>query len=400
MQKTSTDMDDELSIEINQTKKWYTDIKKSLIGFFFAFLASLSANSSNVVVKKTVIFNAFENSAMRFVAVLIVYTLIAKYNKMDLLGEKKDRTLLLLRAVCGITVLFLNLSLKLIDPSDMVSLFSMNILFIALLSKLILKEKFMFVHLLSLVLMMCGVVLITQPDFLMHRHMLNAQFNMTEHLNNTVDLKIAEHLNITSNVTGIFTSSFLKNHVSTLGYVMAICAAISYSFITILTKKLNERNIHFSIIGIFAGIVNLPFLIILSAIAIALGFGNRDFSSYDKLELIVDAGYSITYACLSMLALIFWITSLKYEDASKIAMFRTIDILLTFLLQYFILGIESNFMSIIGSICITSGTLLIMSFKLIDKKVNNTELEDDKVQLHMKDPKATNCFNKLLFAKF
>ena len=91
------------------------------------------------------------------------------------------------------------------------------------------------------------------------------------------------------------------------------------------------------------------------------------------------------------MAQLIWIISNKYEDASKISMYRTTDLLFTFLFQYFFLGIESNELSILGSIFIASGVLVITLMKIIEKRSN--EKMDNGVS-------KSNCFKKLITYKF
>ena len=87
------------------------------------------------------------------------------------------------------------------------------------------------------------------------------------------------------------------------------------------------------------------------------------------------------------MSLICLIKATEYEDPTKVAMFRTTDLLFSFILQYFFLGIESNVFNIIGSTAITVGVLMIMGFKLIEKNYDHTKANG-------------NSFLRIIFYKF
>lgn len=111
---------------------------------------------------------------------------------------------------------------------------------------------------------------------------------------------------------------------------------------------------------------------------------------------------------------------MKFEDATKIAMYRTTDLLLTFIFQRLFLNIESNLFSILGAVFIAIGMCTVISFKLIDnneksklkklKRSNEQELEvcptREKTKLDSivdDDDELTRnygCFKKFIFFKF
>ena len=60
--------------------------------------------------------------------------------------------------------------------------------------------------------------------------------------------------------------------------------------------------------------------------------------------------------------------AVQVEDASRVSILKSTDLLFIFLLQYFILGIHSNLSNTLGAILIFLGALLVMIYKIIDKK--------------------------------
>lgn len=111
---------------------------------------------------------------------------------------------------------------------------------------------------------------------------------------------------------------------------------------------------------------------------------------------------------------------MKFEDATKIAMYRTTDLLFAFIFQRIFLHIESNLFSILGAIFIAIGMFTVIGFKFLDKneksklkkkqlKLNGQELavrgedDGDRAKLDVDDDELTRnygCFKKFIFYKF
>ena len=54
-------------------------------------------------------------------------------------------------------------------------------------------------------------------------------------------------------------------------------------------------------------------------------------------------------------------------------MYKNIELIITFVLQFFILDIQPNLFNIIGSVAIAVGVLMIMGFRLIEKETNDVK---------------------------
>lgn len=147
-----------------------TPKKKPVIGFLFAMLSSIMNVTANLLLKKTMFFNEFDNSTIRYVVQLALLFIIAKATHHSTLGKRSDLKLLVFRgSISAVGLVSLYTSIKLIDPSDAISLFSCNVIFVAILSRIFLKEKFTVMHLMALIFVVCGVFLITQPSFLVSK---------------------------------------------------------------------------------------------------------------------------------------------------------------------------------------------------------------------------------------
>lgn len=60
--------------------------------------------------------------------------------------------------------------------------------------------------------------------------------------------------------------------------------------------------------------------------------------------------------------------ALRYEDATKIAITRTTDVLFSCILQYFLLDILIDAISALGALAIMVGSFSILLFKLLETK--------------------------------
>lgn len=54
-------------------------------------------------------------------------------------------------------------------------------------------------------------------------------------------------------------------------------------------------------------------------------------------------------------------------------MYKNIELLITFVLQFFILDIKPNMFNVVGSAAIALGVMIIMGFRLIEEKFNQAK---------------------------
>ena len=142
-------------------------IVKSLYGAFFSLISIILNVLCQVLVRKTTFFSAYETALIRFILQSIVLFGIAKYKGLALFGSKKCRPFLFTRGIIGTFGMSAHYtSLKLIDPSDTISLFSCHVIFVVILARIFLKEKIKASHNLAAVIVILGVIFIAQPSFL------------------------------------------------------------------------------------------------------------------------------------------------------------------------------------------------------------------------------------------
>ncbi len=153
-----------------------------------------------------------------------------------------------------------------------------------------------------------------------------------------------------------------------LGLVSALCMSICQVSI----RKLLLFKIHFSIITIYPALIGLPFSILISLI---LNFTQKyRINTNNTTELYKQLMFSSISGLCGTCALIFLNLALKNEDATKIGMIKTIGVLFSFILQYFLLNIYIDYIGLIGAICLLSGSVSIMIFKLNQTKLTNSKL--------------------------
>lgn len=362
-------------------------------GFIFVMISAGFNTFQNYFMRKAYFFNGSEQTVFRYLFQLVLMIIMARYYKLNLLGPKGIRIQLVVRGILGASgLLLLNISIKLIDPSDSIALFFSNVIIISILARFIFKEKFTIAHIIALIAMVFGILLISQPSFL--------KPNSNQIFNETFDNISAKNK---------FKSSQTSSFLYIFGVVSAIAAAFFASGVAIMLKKLTNLKIHHSIIILFAAYVGLPFSL---AVSVGLILTGNETKQDIHLNDYYFLGVQTLFACLSALMGCAHQLSInlayKYEDASKISIYRTCDLIFTFLMQYFFLNITSNLFSIIGSVLIVFGNLLVLGFKMIDSKPSTdkevTSPESDRFVNKPLDDESKSSFlnslKRIVFIKF
>lgn len=111
----------------------------------------------------------------------------------------------------------------------------------------------------------------------------------------------------------------------------------------------------------------LPVSILISSLLIALKLSHKDLEK-ERKDLPMDIFYSVCASCLSVVGQIFLNIALRYEDATKIAITKTIDVFFSFILQYILLNIDIDLLGLLGACSILTGTFFVLIFKLLETK--------------------------------
>jgi len=110
----------------------------------------------------------------------------------------------------------------------------------------------------------------------------------------------------------------------------------------------------------------------------------------DIFNSIFSAGISLTGQISLTLAFI-------YEDATKLAVLKTTDVLFACLLQYILLGVVIDYLAVIGSCSILMSTFTILSFRFFQERYESYKVAEaiDSVN---GSPKKSCCLD-FIFVK-
>ena len=364
-------------IEIQKPKK---KIFSNYYGLFFGVLSALCLSVSNVLIKKANFFNGSDTTAFRYTIQLILMLLIALITKQNLLGPKEMRKILFLRGFIGtISVLCLHVSVKFINPSDTTSLFNLSIVFVPIIARFYIKEKFSIMHLIALVISILGVLFIAQPAFLFQQ---NSQLIISN--------------NYTNNLTNITTSALNASFNKIFGISIGLLSAFLSAVVAVLLKKLTIKKVHYSVTIIYASYVGIPVSILISLIMYLTSSQKHNMELVqDMPSVLYQIGFGSISGLFAVVSIIFKISALKYDDTSKVAIICSTDLLFSFLFQYLLLNITVNLFSIVGACLIFFATFFIFTFQILEKFIFNKNKAEKS-----NDENETCSFKKCLFLKF
>ena len=157
-------------------------------------------------------------------------------------------------------------------------------------------------------------------------------------------------------------------------------------------------NTHFSIINSYASYFGIPITMLLIGAITATGQNTTDYSQLGTSPFYWGLFFSVLSAMLDICSQIIWIISVKFDDVSKIAMYRASDLLFTFIVQYFLLDhISSNALKYVGAVLITCSMVLIMGFKVVDVGRQRRREQDEGLGLTVNGKES--CFERFIFFK-
>ena len=355
-------------------------------GIIYAIGAAFLIALTNILVRKNKLFTGNENALVRYIMQLTIMLPLAIAKKQNIFGEKEQRLMLSLRGIFAcIGLIAFYSSVSLINPSDATALFNCCILFVVFASRFILKEKLTLVHLIALFITFTGILLITQPQVLFPKqHTLK---NQTIE-NSTVSIK-----------------NFSMNHYEMLGVALALSSSLAFSFVSVILKQLANKKAHISIVLIYASYYGIPCSILTSYVMILTGVEERkSFSTLmtETNNLKPDVYLVLLTGLISVLSQILINLALQLEEASKIAILKSTDLIFTFFLQHIILNIHPNIFSSIGASMIFVGAVIVLIYKIIDKRhTKKLKLASSKYVNSVNDDSSfKECFSKIIFYKF
>jgi drug/metabolite transporter (DMT)-like permease len=361
--------------------------------------------------KRSKTFSPSDHSGIRYIITLIVMILILRYKKLKLLGPKKEFRLLFIRGLVGsIALICFYFSIMLLNPSDSVTLVHSSLIITAVCSRIFFKEKLTIAHIIAILLTVNGIIFISKPSFLFPV----VKIIVIDQENATLSMPINQ--TTTSLIDDSFTET-IKSLKPLFGVLFAMGSACGTSAVFFTLKKLTSKKVHWASTTIYVCWTGIPFSMILSAFLIFYGHYHKDIKS--ELNMLpMDLFYSCFGACMSIIGQIFLNIAFRYEEPTKIAITKTVDVFFSCVLQYFLLNVTLDMYGLVGSCSILIGTFLVLLFKLLENKyisyknakliedekllsngqnVNQTNVDNEKNEKH---PTKDNICLKLVFIKF
>lgn len=359
-------------------------------GYIYGIVSALIFVLSQVIMRRSIWLSGPDHVLIRLVLAFSIFYTYLKYNGLDVLGPKKQFKLLVFRGFLGthfpnildnltakltcfhfpfkgcIAIATVYCAILFVDPSDVVSLTHTSLIMTAILGKIFLKEKLTIAHFIGILLTAAGVIFITQPPFIF-THKASASQNA---LNNMTCTHMAnESINNVSSCNGTVQELNGRKSGGTtqFGILLTLFAALLVSFTYLVIKKLTMRKVHWATNNIYVSLVGLPICVLASLLFVKFGLAHQNFAQ-EKKSLPMDLFYSILAGLLANVAQIFLNLALQYEDTTKIAITKTTDVFIAFVLQFLLLDIRPDSMSIVGAFFIILATFFILAFKILSVK--------------------------------
>ncbi|XP_051530951.1 solute carrier family 35 member G1-like [Myxocyprinus asiaticus] len=283
------------------------------LGLLYSLLASVFFSVAALLVKKIEGMHAIEISAIRcFFQMLFVMPPMIYY-KTGFLGPRGMRIYLFLRGLLGsnamILLYYAVLQMPLADAT--VIMFS-NPVFTALLAWIFLKEKCTIWDVVFTAFTLTGVILIARPPFLFGGEVPGIEGDYTNHIRGTA---------------AAFT-----------GAVGAACTMV-------ILRKIG-KSVHYYLSVWYYAVLGLIECIIVLFI---LDEWTIPSCGWDRWTLMA-------IGLLGIAGQTFLIKALQIEKAGPVALMRTMDVVLAFILQFLFLNRKPTWWSLGGALCVISST--------------------------------------------
>ncbi len=276
------------------------------------------------------------------------------------------------------------------SPSDVVTIIHTSIVITALLSRIIFKEKLTMAHLVAVILSFIGVTLISKPAFLFPKKSLVTATQAQQVNQNCTDPILANNytlsdeclqyfVNVSMNASAVAPGTSIKVY---LGVALSFFSATAISCVFCLIKKLNNSKVHWATSSIYVCWFGIPFAATICAVLVKLRVSHTNFAQENR-DLPMDVFYSVLSACVSLAGQIMLNISLQYEEATKIAIAKTVDVLFSAVLQYFLLDISMDLLNMLGAGSILLGTSFVLIFRIFENRYEAAKLAKEERDKNM-----------------
>lgn len=338
-----------------------------LKGYLYGLVFTIFSCTYGIFIKLAPSYNTFNHAFIRYIVGLAIISYFLYKKRINIWGQRSSRLLLVSRGIVGsFTVIFGLMALKYLDVSDFETLLKSSILITGLMGRVCLKEKFTISHIFSFFLTSIGVLFILRPTFLFQ---LEKDFESSFKPNITLADEVfgVGKFNATSQMKDSEVITFLNERfIKTLtGVIFVLLSSFFQGAMQVATRKLNVDKVDFAVISLYPILIGLPISIIGSVVHYYYYFENRP--AFVHTEIC----YSVIGSIGSTIGFIFLNKALEHEDALRIALLQTTGVFFSFIMQYYILNVDTDLLGVIGAVFIVTGTLGIMAVKVYPQNCKN-----------------------------
>ncbi|KAK7862255.1 hypothetical protein R5R35_008132 [Gryllus longicercus] len=274
------------------------------LGVLLAFLSGAFFTLSSAAVKALRAMDPMELLLVRGLLQVAVMLAAALWRGAPLLGNKGFRLLLQLQGlVGGLTLVLLFYSFRRLPLGDATTIIFSSPVVVLVLSFVFLKEPCGFFRTLIVCTLVTGVVLIAKPPFIFHG---DAQ------------------------------------HYDVAGYGCAVAATVFTALNMVVMRKC--KDVHFSVV-----VLHLSLWTVALALGLLLSVGHHRSLWALLRHTPLDWAMAVVVSVLGLSGQVLVACALGHEGAGKVAVTRSLDIVLAFVLQAFAFGEVPDWVSATGA---------------------------------------------------
>jgi drug/metabolite transporter (DMT)-like permease len=303
------------------SQNWRPTVKKenqkvegaNWFGIFLAFLSGAFFTLSSAGVKGLTSVDPMELLVVRSLLQIAVMLSVAIRNGENLLGPKGQRGLLQLQGIVGgSTLVLLFFTFRRLPLGDATTIIFSSPVFVMIMSFLFLREPCGFFRTTIVSLLLTGVVLISKPPFIF--------------------------------------KTFAQEY-DVFGYVSALGATLFMALNIVVMRKC--KDVHFSVVvlhlSLWALVVSLTVLVTL-----------KHHHHQHLLSLpqgLYEWGLAVLVSVLGLSGQVLVAKALGKEGAGRVAVTRSLDIVLAFILQVSVFGEVPDLLSVSGAVMVLLSVL-------------------------------------------
>lgn len=333
-----------LGMDAKRLSKFYT--------FFMAFFATIAITCSIFLIKLSTRLNASEMASIKFLTQLLFCLPFAYFYRQNVFGPVGARLWLVLRGMLGAaSIIAAYFSIKMIRFGDSMAIRYSSPVVTALFARLFLKEKFRLIHLASFALSVLGVLFIIRPSVIFGPYGQSKQVESSLYF--------------------------------VLGTTLAILSALSAGTTFVFIKKLTNQNIHFTIIIYYFSLIGLALSVLISVVLYAVGTTRHNLS-LEKHFILKDVSMALLAGLINFVGHVCFTLAIAKENANNMAILRTMDILVAFLLEFVVLDLTPHWLTFSGAGLILVSVVVVFVYKIIlYKRQRRSALYEDQANNEM-----------------